>query len=821
MLGFTTTDQNSVLTFYYKLSTKSARKLLTKTQFYQKSEIAKRSKNQRVMFLKAPKHFKSSKRHVVIWQASSVSLVSLPATAIGLLFSNIAPVWPVLQSEASTKLPNLQIYKISVSIKMRLQFMAAALFGTLVINAFAFSLIFWLLTFAAKLTYSNKYSNFKYNFYECGFKHNTKITPAYEMNYLLIILFVLIYDGEFLVLLPLSLNRDLAKSWGFVAVAAAFIIWLVLALLYDYGFKALEWQVVFSFTMINNIRRSKKNIDNIYWYIKASSQLNASVPVYSLVYKQNNKTLRKSTMAEGHLIYLTTACALWAPLFFIGFYFIRLISLIPKTHKYYLLRLPGIESNFVAEPLLILNCSFYQLYTLATSKFLYATVIDRLVCLVILLSLLLVLYGSYTMFFKKQNTMLFVLVFFFNASAGLLFMAGDFLVYFLILELFAALYMFIFLVKQTRKINFLWLKNGILAYMLGSLLTLLLFFIGLCQLLSQVGTCSFDEVCGLSEVISAPSPTLLVLALLFKIGAPGTYFFKLEVYRSLTPKAVLAFSLYTFIFNTLLLYFLLANFIYIFTQPIQILIALLIVNFFFLMTGFKLNHFGFFLGYSALATWSFILICFLVLLSFTLKYQYTSFDLARFRAQHSHPICFRKILQFLNLRANLTKSTANRTAVGGRFKTRYLHYRKWYINHQRASYCEKITDKLSPFLFSHQVNKTFSEAYAELFTLRNLDNALLWKARTLESIFNIKQSTRKKKKKMYYTEVVYYINPQKRINFAWRWLKITTQLFVAKNTKPISNLTIPLENFLTHPKETNLVFGAKQRAYRLFALRVS
>ncbi len=179
--------------------------------------------------------------------------------------------------------------------------MAAVLFATLILNCFIFSLIFWALTFAAKLTYSNKYSNHKYNFYECGFKHTSKATPAYEVNYLLVILFVLIYDGEFLILLPLALNRHLANTWEFYAVSSVFILWIILALVYDYSFKALDWQVVFSFTISKKAStpKPKKHLDIVFRNLKASTELNSysiywhvvAKPLPSLIKKQIKKWL--------------------------------------------------------------------------------------------------------------------------------------------------------------------------------------------------------------------------------------------------------------------------------------------------------------------------------------------------------------------------------------------------------------------------------------------------------------------------------------------------------------------------------------------------
>lgn len=113
---------------------------------------------------------------------------------------------------------------------------------TLIINAILFSNIFWLLTFCAKFLYSNKYYNYKFNFYECGFKsfNITKIT--YNINYIMLILFLLIYDGEFLLLIPIALNIQLVNFIIIIAVSI-FLLWLLIALVFDYAYNALDWQV--------------------------------------------------------------------------------------------------------------------------------------------------------------------------------------------------------------------------------------------------------------------------------------------------------------------------------------------------------------------------------------------------------------------------------------------------------------------------------------------------------------------------------------------------------------------------------------------------
>lgn len=113
--------------------------------------------------------------------------------------------------------------------------------GLVIVNAIFFSLIFWILTFIFKFYYSNKTYNYKLNFYECGFKSLTNIKVQYTINFTLIMLFLLIYDGEFLVLIPLALNVSLLNISSLI-ILFIFILFLIITLAIDYVYNSLEWQ---------------------------------------------------------------------------------------------------------------------------------------------------------------------------------------------------------------------------------------------------------------------------------------------------------------------------------------------------------------------------------------------------------------------------------------------------------------------------------------------------------------------------------------------------------------------------------------------------
>lgn len=120
--------------------------------------------------------------------------------------------------------------------------MVGVFFMNLVINAVIFSFIFWFLTFVAKLFYSSKYYDYKLNFYECGFKNMNKKKPIYELNFIMVVLFLLIYDGEFLVLIPFSLNSTFL-TLELSLCLFLFLCWFIITILLDYVYICLEWQI--------------------------------------------------------------------------------------------------------------------------------------------------------------------------------------------------------------------------------------------------------------------------------------------------------------------------------------------------------------------------------------------------------------------------------------------------------------------------------------------------------------------------------------------------------------------------------------------------
>ena len=109
-------------------------------------------------------------------------------------------------------------------------------------NILIFGVIFWLLTWGAEYFYSKKNHLTKKQFYECGFKANAELNIQININFPMLCIFLILYDIEFTLLLPLLFNISSISLIEFF-LFVLFILLIVLSLIYDWQFNALNWQV--------------------------------------------------------------------------------------------------------------------------------------------------------------------------------------------------------------------------------------------------------------------------------------------------------------------------------------------------------------------------------------------------------------------------------------------------------------------------------------------------------------------------------------------------------------------------------------------------
>jgi NADH:ubiquinone oxidoreductase subunit 3 (subunit A) len=111
----------------------------------------------------------------------------------------------------------------------------------LIQNIIIFTLIFWVLTIIGEFFFKKKNHITKKNFYECGFKTNTDINIQINFNFCLIAIFLILYDIEFTLLLPIFMNIYYINLFQFI-LSILFISLILISLIYDWKTNALNWQ---------------------------------------------------------------------------------------------------------------------------------------------------------------------------------------------------------------------------------------------------------------------------------------------------------------------------------------------------------------------------------------------------------------------------------------------------------------------------------------------------------------------------------------------------------------------------------------------------
>ena len=109
-------------------------------------------------------------------------------------------------------------------------------------NLFLFTFIFWALTLCTRYFFNNSIHKYKLTFYECGFKSINKITIHISFNCLLILLFLLLYDLEFLLFFPFVANIFSISLFSFIIFLIC-VFFIIISLYIDYELSSLNWQI--------------------------------------------------------------------------------------------------------------------------------------------------------------------------------------------------------------------------------------------------------------------------------------------------------------------------------------------------------------------------------------------------------------------------------------------------------------------------------------------------------------------------------------------------------------------------------------------------
>lgn len=109
-------------------------------------------------------------------------------------------------------------------------------------NTLVFCWIFWILTFIGEYFYKKNSQPYKNQFYECGFLITNDIDIQIHFNFLLLAGFLIIYDIEFMFLLPFIFNVYYVSFIHFITLFL-FLFLFLFSLFYDWNIKALNWQI--------------------------------------------------------------------------------------------------------------------------------------------------------------------------------------------------------------------------------------------------------------------------------------------------------------------------------------------------------------------------------------------------------------------------------------------------------------------------------------------------------------------------------------------------------------------------------------------------
>lgn len=196
--------------------------------------------------------------------------------------------------------------------------------------------------------------------------------------------------------------------------------------------------------------------------------------------------------------------------------------------------------------------------------------------------------------------------------------------------------------------------------------------------------------------------------------------------------------------------------------------------------------------------------------------KYSTKRLINIRKLYNLKMCYKKKLNFINLKLNISNSMSNRLAVGSKFKGSYSMFRKFYIIYLRKNFLFKKYKNNTHY--KSNINGYFSSAYSQYIALNDLNRVLLWRALQIQPLFKILTRYNKlKKKKYFYTHDIFFMREEKRILVTWVWLKNFIKTLACKDF--YYQLFLGLENFLNSYDDKHVVSNIKLQVYKIQLLR--
>ena len=150
------------------------------------------------------------------------------------------------------------------------------------------------------------------------------------------------------------------------------------------------------------------------------------------------------------------------------------------------------------------------------------------------------------------------------------------------------------------------------------------------------------------------------------------------------------------------------------------------------------------------------------------RFSYTTDNLAEFRKLYNLRICYQNNLKFLHKQDLISKNLSNRIVRHSKFIRSYKELKSFFVHSLRINFIDNISLQENFYKFNYKNINFFLEAREKYISMNDLDRCLVWRAKQLNSIFNLKKKEQKKKKIYIYTSRIFFHKPEKRILLAWR-----------------------------------------------------
>lgn len=200
-------------------------------------------------------------------------------------------------------------------------------------------------------------------------------------------------------------------------------------------------------------------------------------------------------------------------------------------------------------------------------------------------------------------------------------------------------------------------------------------------------------------------------------------------------------------------------------------------------------------------------------------YYYTCANLALVRKNYCLKICYKQPISFLKYKISITNSLSNRLVIRSNYLRSYKNLTEFYVKLLRANFLSNQNNKYSIYKLTSVQKNYFSKLFINQNSIRNFEFLLLWRATQINSLFNVRITAKKKKKKFFYTHRVFFIKPERRILFVWKWLNTSLRIVNVRDVKRHLSLIVGFNNFFFATPQNHIITNFKNQIYKLHLLR--